>query len=61
PMDLTAYGITQLYPLRVEVGPFQYLNGPSTGISYRITFSRLDLQPNDSLVILDGDGNEVQR
>lgn len=60
PTDLTAYGISQIYPLRVNVGPFTYQQGPTTGISYRITFSRLDLQPGDRLEILDGDGRFVQ-
>lgn len=59
--DLSAYGITQVYPLRISVGPYTYNQGVTQGIAYKLTFSRLHLQPNDALIIYDEDGVEIER
>lgn len=58
--DLSVLGINQSYPMEINIGPFSYSEGPSEGIAYRIVFSRIDIQPNDELHIMDGTGAIVQ-
>lgn len=60
-LDLSIYGISSIYPLRINAGPYFYTDGPSRGIAYRLNFSRFDLQPNDVLIIYNDRGIEVQR
>ena len=57
--DLSQFGISRLYPLLVNAGPYHYQNGNTRGIAYRIAFTRVNLQPNDTLEILDDVGNVI--
>ena len=48
-------------PHNFAAGPFRYQTSSEQGIAYRINFSRLQMQRNDSIMIYDDEQNEVAR